>query len=433
MKLPFSDKKGLLYSDIFELTFQRLKSKILRTFLTVFGISIGISVVYVLVALTFGLQNLVIKQITTSDSLLTLDVLPNQEINDLIKLDNQTVSKLSSLEKIEVVSPVKSLAANLEYNGLKTQTIAYGVTENYFRLAAVNAQAGSVFKDDEPNQIVVSSAVLNLFDLSIQDAIGSKVTLSLLKETSNNDNNLNQENTNFEATAEAETQSLPTNAQLNTVIQYPQQLTIVGVIDDTNDYIYTPQSVFEMMNFDQYVSAKVKVSQEEFIDEVRNIVIEEGFIVTSMSDTLAEINQIFSISQVVFTVVGIVALFVAAIGMFNTMTVSLLERTREIGIMKAIGATKKTISQLFLIESIAMGFFGGIFGVAFGWIFTKLLESILNVFASNFGGRALQIFYVPGWFYILVGILSVTIGFITGYFPAKRAAKLNPLDALRNE
>jgi putative ABC transport system permease protein len=152
-----------------------------------------------------------------------------------------------------------------------------------------------------------------------------------------------------------------------------------------------------------------------------------------MTDTLDQINKIFNVTQVTFTLIGIVALLIAAIGMLNTMTVSLLERTREIGIMKAIGATERGIQQMFLAESVLMGMGGGGAGLVIGFIFCQLVNFFVNLLALSLGGTRLNIFYTPLWFFVLVFCFSLLIGFFTGLFPARRASRLNPLDALRYE
>jgi putative ABC transport system permease protein len=126
-----------------------------------------------------------------------------------------------------------------------------------------------------------------------------------------------------------------------------------------------------------------------------------------------------------------VALAVSAIGMFNTMTIALLERTNEIGIMKAIGASNSDIRLLFLVESILIGFFGGLGGLIIGIGGTKVINLFFNVFASRMGGQSMEIFYTPMWFVAFIMIFSTLIGFFTGVYPARRAEKLNPLMALR--
>jgi putative ABC transport system permease protein len=151
----------------------------------------------------------------------------------------------------------------------------------------------------------------------------------------------------------------------------------------------------------------------------------------ALSDTVDQANKIFSVIQIVLALFGIVALTVSAIGMFNTMTISLLERTNEIGIMKSIGASNRDIRFLFLTESILIGSFGGIGGVIIGFMGTTTINLGFNFLANRLGGQSVNVFYTPIWFILFVLLFSTLIGLFTGIYPAERASKLNPLVALR--
>jgi putative ABC transport system permease protein len=117
--------------------------------------------------------------------------------------------------------------------------------------------------------------------------------------------------------------------------------------------------------------------------------------------------------------------------MFNTMTVTLLERTAEIGIMRTLGASSGDIQILFIAEAVIVGFLGGIMGILFGGTIGFVLNGLMNIAASNFGGKSMALFAFPWWFLIFIASFSAIVGFMTGVFPARRAAKLNPLDAIR--
>ncbi|MFA6160516.1 MAG: FtsX-like permease family protein, partial [Parcubacteria group bacterium] len=158
---------------------------------------------------------------------------------------------------------------------------------------------------------------------------------------------------------------------------------------------------------------------------------EKGFFVSSVSETVDQAKQIFSIAQIVLALFGVVALVVSAIGMFNTMTIALLERTQEIGIMKTIGASSYDIWRMFLTESMIIGFFGGFFGVVMGFILSSLVNYGMNFLAGMFGGIQANLFARPIWFIAFIMIFSTVVGVITGIYPARRAARLNALEALR--
>jgi putative ABC transport system permease protein len=165
---------------------------------------------------------------------------------------------------------------------------------------------------------------------------------------------------------------------------------------------------------------------------VKDAISQKGFSVSSLSETVAEVNKLFGVVNIVLSIFGIITLAVSAIGMFNTMTVALLERTTEIGIMRSIGASRMDILLMFIIESTLMGFCGGIAGVVLGIASGQTVNLIVNIAAKYMGGKSLVLFSYPLWFLGFILVFSIFIGFATGIGPAKRASSLDPLDALRS-
>ena len=173
------------------------------------------------------------------------------------------------------------------------------------------------------------------------------------------------------------------------------------------------------------------MDEEKNLNAVREAIISQGYIVSALSDIIEQANQIFRVVQIVLGLFGIVALIVSAIGMFNTMTIALLERTQEIGIMKALGAANADIWNMFLGESVIIGFFGGLGGVLIGLAAGEAFNYGINLLAGVMGGVKIDLFATPYWFVLFIMIFSTFVGFATGVYPASRAAKINCLDALR--
>jgi len=158
-----------------------------------------------------------------------------------------------------------------------------------------------------------------------------------------------------------------------------------------------------------------------------------GYLTRSVADTVAQINSLFKTIRTVLALLGLVALAIAALGMFNTLTVSLLERTREVGLMKALGMTSEEVSELFLTESMIMGFCGGVFGIILGFLAGKITGLILSVFAIFKGVGVIDIASLPLGFVAIIVLLSLVVGIATGIYPAKRTTKISALNALRYE
>ena len=150
---------------------------------------------------------------------------------------------------------------------------------------------------------------------------------------------------------------------------------------------------------------------------------------------LAELNDRKSKANVIGAVLGglgLVALGIAALGVMNTMVMSVLERTREIGVMRALGARRSTIRRLFTFEAAALGFFGGLFGVLIGYGIVLGAKPVIRN-AVNSGALKGASFSVPVWLVFLVLAVTTSIGLLSGLFPARRAARLDPVEALRYE
>jgi ABC-type antimicrobial peptide transport system permease subunit len=142
---------------------------------------------------------------------------------------------------------------------------------------------------------------------------------------------------------------------------------------------------------------------------------------------------IFNIMGMVLGGIGGIALAVAAIGVVNTMVMAILERTREIGVMRAVGAKKSTIRSLFTFEASLLGFWGGVFGVAIGYGLTRIANIFINKQLASNSVKAHNIIGLPIWLILAVIGITTVIGMLAGLYPANRAARLNPVDALRYE
>jgi putative ABC transport system permease protein len=203
------------------------------------------------------------------------------------------------------------------------------------------------------------------------------------------------------------------------------------VVDGQDNIAYLNISSLENLNIDRYGQVKVKTKSNSQMTVIRDEILSFGLLVSSLSDTVDQANQIFKVVQIILMLFGIIALVVSAIGMFNTMTITLLERTEEIGIMKSIGASDISISVMFFMESAIMGFLGGCMGVTIGWVGGYIFNTLINILATRFGGQAVSLFYSPLWFVLSILGFSGVVGLMTGYVPARRASKIDPLDALR--
>lgn len=393
--------------DVFQLSTRMFKTRRMRTILTVLGIGIGIGSIVFLVSLGYGLQKALIEQITSSDALLSLDVVQGEK--SVLILNNDVLSKIKSMPEVKEVVPMVSLRGQILYENTTADAVMNITSKEFLQLSGLKVEAGSFFYDDS-NEVMISKAVAKVFNIDDpKDIIGKNVKVSFLAVKTNESG----------------------QEELDLVDQ-PDDFKIVGVVgDESSSFIYFPMSKVSGLTLDSYSQLKVRVQKTDDLDPVRNKILDMGFAVAALSDVVDQANKIFRILQIILAIFGIVALVVSAIGMFNTMTIALMERTQEVGIMKALGAARRDIMFMFVTESMIMGFLGGVVGLLVGFLGGQTFNLILNLLAKRFGGKVVDIFYTPLWFIVTIIVFSTVVGFITGLWPARRAARLNPLEAVR--
>lgn len=394
--------------DVLKLAMRVFKTNKMRTMLTILGIGIGIGTILFLVSLGYGLEKVVMDKIAKSDALLSIDVMLGSSKE--LGLNSELVDKIMATGMASDVSFVTAYKAQVEANEFNGSIDINFVKPLYFDLSGKERIAGNFFDSENKEGLVVTTAILKLFNLS-ESAIdkNEKINLKLIK-TKNVD----------EKEGEIELVNLGSDFYISGILK-----------DDNSPLAYANISNINENEIKNYDQLKIKASDKTKVEPLKEYIFNMGYSVSSISETIDQAGKIFSVAQLVLAIFGIIALIVSAIGMFNTMTIALLQRTREIGIMKSIGAKNKDIKILFLTESMVIGFLGGISGIILSYSLAWTANFFLNMLANVFGGTKLDIFETPTWFLILVIIFSTVVGFLTGIWPAIRASKLNPLEALR--
>lgn len=313
---------------------------------------------------------------------ISMSVSKKEEVSKVLGVD--TVANDGSLPVVEIAS---------ESASTETQTVEkIDVSSN------------------EKKEIVVNQSVLQLLNIKEDEAVGKVVNLSfvvvgdLLEDT------------------KVRIESAPLDYK------------IVGVIpDEGTPIIYVPFMDVRSLGVNKYSQLKVIAKDPANLRDVRTTIESAGYGTVSVADTVAQIDSLFANFRLVLSILGLVALSVAALGMFNTLTVSLLERTREVGLMKAMGLKSAEVKALFLTESMIMGLYGGILGLILGVVAGKLLSIVLSALSIVKGVGFVDVSYIPVSFIVFVIFLSILVGILTGYYPAKRATKISALNALRYE
>jgi putative ABC transport system permease protein len=246
-------------------------------------------------------------------------------------------------------------------------------------------------------------------------------------------------------------------AESYSVLSQVQTLKIVGISDLDPDsmrgaaraHVFLPLKLAEDLHVMQpsdvrdstiapgakpaYTTLSVRVESPKYVQSVEDAVKKMGFNAFSIVDATRSVRQFFAVLDLFLGIFGSLALAVASIGIVNTLVMAILERRREIGIMKAIGASDGDVKKLFFVEAGVMGIFGGVVGVTLGWAIGRVINLGTNVYLRRQHFPPENVWSVPWW---LVGgaiLFALIVSLLSGLYPAARAARLDPVQALRYE
>lgn len=396
------------FKYFFWLAYKNLAARKLRTFLTTTAITIGVTAIVFLVSLGFGFQDLVTKQVATLDSLSNIKATSGS--SKIIKIDDAMINKIKLFGNVEKVEPLLTIPGKLKNQKSVTDVVIYGAGESYLKISEIPLLKGDYYSDNK-NEILINKTALDLLGISEKDALSKfvKLDFTVTKNMQSKEDGLEQEASDLE-------------------------YKIVGIVDaNSSGYVFVPPSKLNDLGADIYSEVLVKVKDKETVEVTRKTIENSGLKTEYIGDTITQIDQVFNTFQIILAGVGLIALIIASLGMLNTLTVSLLEKTREVGFLKALGVKNSDVLQIFLSESVLISFLGGMMGLGLGYAIGVGLNELVNFYAVQNGNQPVTFFITPWWFIASISFFSAFVGFFTGIFPARRAAKINPLDALRYE
>ena len=310
---------------IIKLATANLRDRKLRSALTIGGMIVAISMIVFLVSLGFGLQRLITDRIANVEALTILDVTTGTSA--LLRMNESTIAPFYKMEHVAQVSPSANLSSKISYNNTVTDTAVFAINPNFITLEGVKIIWGENFPADSNNMAVLSTTAVELLGVSdFKEMVGKTIDFDFSVPVI--------DGRTGEQTGETETKRVPTS--------------ITGVVDDELAIAYVPLNLVSQFAIANYDLVRVKTDSQSNLNGVRSQIEDLGFQVDSVADTVGQVDRIFFVFQIIMASLGFIATFVASLGTFNTLTVSLLERTREIGIMKSLGARKTDIYKLFL-------------------------------------------------------------------------------------
>jgi putative ABC transport system permease protein len=470
MKLP----------DLAELAVRNLRESILRNSLTTIGISVGVASLVAMLSLGIGLQQLASRRLMKSGLFDTVVVTSRRDLRNFGReeersgpapaesriLDEPTRQEIERLPNVLEAYPDIRFITELRYEDKPHLTMVAALPPSAQSNDAFEAVQGHFFSSDAAPEAILQKAFAeellgktpkagldetNVAELAAP-LLGKELTMRYAQRETAPGTPAATAHDNAPA---AGIGSLTGAAY--SVVSREQKLTIVGVADldpesmrgPTRARVFLPLKLAEGLHLMQptdlreisraatdepvYSSVSVRVKSPSQIQTVENTVKKMGFNTFSILDASRSIQQFFKVLDVFLGIFGSLALAVAFIGIVNTLVMAILERRREIGIMKAIGASDGDIKKLFFAEAGAMGILGGIVGVALGWAIGQVINLGTNVYLKRQSFPPEHFWSVPWWLVAFALLFSFLVSLAAGLYPAARAARLDPVQALRYE
>ena len=444
-------------SDYIEHSFSNLRKKKLRTVLTTSGVMIGIGALVSMFSFGKGVQKNITDNFKELDLLNYIAVYPPSEEIPLLQssekadanqhvpaLDDEFIEELAQLEGVEFAFPEIRFPALVRFQDKQKfcfiQVFSAPVSQSGF----LEIRAGKHYSAGDANSLIISDTLLRRMQVKDPEtAIGETVEVSTLKFDS-----VLLNPANIASVIEGDKLPFSQESYTFTIVGVAGRMGFGGPIPLRSDVYISPSasdkmkkvSMTSIRDFFQtsrqaggYSSVSIKVSSVRYMDSIKAQMEDKGFRTFAIIDQLGKIKTAFIFMDMFLFAIGMIAITVASLGIINTMVISIFERYKEIGIMKAVGAGDGDVKKIFFFESGLIGFAGGVCGLALGWAVSMLINQVANYYLSKQGAPFVDFFSFPWWLCLGAVMFSILISLFAGIYPASRAARIDPVIALRHD
>jgi putative ABC transport system permease protein len=440
--------------DMTELAVRNLHEAILRNSLTTLGVAVGVASLVAMLSLGVGLQQLATSRLSKSGLFDSIFVTPKTNLRGpgagppatraaapkARPLDDAARGELVNLPNVIEVYPQIRFFTEVRFDGKPFATMVAGMPESSKASGSFDGMQGSFFSSANADEAILQAEFAKELNAQTAALIGRDLVLRY-----------------------AERQALGPDVANDgggfSVVPKEKHLRIIGVVETEpasgfggfgSGRLLIPLAVAETLRAAQvndlrdvlrdgggekpaYASLTVRVKSASLVEATEAKIKGLGFGAFSLLDASKSLRIFFSVFDLLLGIFGSLALAVATIGIINTLVMAILERRREIGVLKALGAADRDVKQLFFVEAGVMGLAGGVFGVLFGWLIGRSLTLGTNLYLKRQDLPGVEISAVPWWQVGGAIGFAVLVSLAAGLYPASRAAKLNPVDALRYE
>jgi putative ABC transport system permease protein len=467
MKLP----------DVVELGLDNLRQARLRTALTTMGVAIGVSALVGMVSLGQGLQDNLNQRLLKTGFFQTMMVFPRFENNPTAGaaqspriLDDTALLVIRQMPGVRRVEPDIRLFLHIDVGEKSAQSMAVAVPieagdESVFQ----DMPHGKFFSNDDADEVILNTEMArNLGFPNPNDLIGKtvKATIGLQRQPFGGGGPRGAGGgrpfgggggggRGRDAVPPSAPPSAPSGAPDG--LKPPEvsvELKVVGltereraVFGNVGSQIYIPFGMaqehqrkflaqFPMLALFRppgYNAATVHLKSAKDLDSVEKAINGMGLRTISIASAISQLRRVFLVVDMLLAFVGSIGLAVACLGITNTMVMAVLERTREIGVMKAVGAEDQDIRWLFLAESAVIGAAGGVIGLIFAWLLGRAINFGANLYFVSQGFQKENLFVIPAWLIGAAIVFSILVSIGAGLYPADRAARIDPTRALRHD
>jgi putative ABC transport system permease protein len=448
-------------SDYIEQSFSNLWKKKLRTTLTIFGVMIGIGALVSMFSFGQGIQDNITKTFNELQLFNYVSVYPRSENNHAIPsseepnapeqagpytqiLDDDLIRYVTEIEGVESAFPEVRFPAMINFNNEERFSLVQVLPAEVCQSGLMKLRAGRPYSPADSNALIISDSFLRRLDVrEPETVIGQQIEVSTL--TADLTLSIMPNIISF-----LKGEGLPFSRQSYqfTIVGVTEKMGFAGPMPVRSDVFIAPSesenmkklsltSIWDLFQSSQqakgYSMVNIKLSSTKYIEPVKEKMEDMGFRTFALIDHLEEIKTGFIFMNIFLFAVGMIAITVAALGIINTMVMSILERYKEIGIMKAVGASDNDVKKIFLFESGAIGFLGGILGFILGWLVSMLINQVINYFMVKQGAPYMDYFSFRWWLVSGAIVFSILISLAAGIYPTMRAASVDPVVALRHD
>ena len=452
------------FYDVTDLAIRNLRESGFRNSLTTIGISVGVASLVAMLSLGIGLQQLASRRLQKSGLFDTVVATSRRDLRNFREqrddgppqaespaLDDPARRKIEQLPGAVEAYPDIRFVTEMRFDDKPHLTMVAGVPFSAKNNNdAFDGMQGSFFSSETgPEVILQKSFAEELLGIRSKPGADDTNIAELAKPLLGKELTMRY----AERTASPSSTGLSDGAAYS-VVSRQQALKIVGVTDLDPDSmrgtararVFLPLKLAQDLHVMQsglrdaspssaptYTSISVRVGNPNQVPAVEDAIKKMGFSAFSLVDATRSMRQFFAVLDGFLAIFGSLALAVASIGIVNTLVMAILERRREIGIMKALGASDADVRGLFFAEAGAMGLVGGAVGVTLGWAIGRLINFGTNIYLERQNFPPAQIWSVPLWLVLSAIAFSIVVSLLSGLYPAARAARLDPVQALRYE